>query len=273
MAIDQRIGVLGIGKLGRAIAAGLLDAKVVTTDNLRGTTKSSEAAAQIRESLSIACDTDNAALVAWADVIILGVKPYMVHDVMHRVRDTLQSDAAPSLIISIAAGVNMDAIESQVDSKRTRVLRAMTNTPSLIREAMTVIARGSTATDNDVQLAMTMFEPLGRVMELEEKHVDVVTALAASGPAFVYTVVEALADGGVRCGLPRAVALELAAQMTVGAARMVLETGRHPASLRDDVSTPGGCTVAGLKVLEAGGVRAALADTIEATTRRASELG
>lgn len=273
MPIDQRVGVLGIGKLGRAIAAGLVDAGVVSRANLRGTTKSSEAATRVGESLGIHCDTDNASLVSWADVLIIGVKPYMMHDVLRDVHVILKTDDAPRQIISIAAGVRIDDIARHVDTGRTHVLRAMTNTPSLIREAMTVIARGGTATDADVSQAMTMFEPLGRVMELDEKHVDVVTALAASGPAFIYTVIESLADGGVRCGLPRDVALELAAQMTVGASRMVLETGRHPATLRDDVSTPGGCTVEGLKIMESGGVRAALADTIEATTRRASELG
>ncbi len=149
----------------------------------------------------------------------------------------------------------------------------MPNTPCLIGKGMTVLSKGSHATDGDVALATEIFEPLGRVLELEEKHMDTVTGLSASGPAFLYIIIEALADGGVMRGLPRSVATTLVAQMTLGAAEMVLTTGRHPAALKDDVTTPAGCTIAGILALEDGRIRSVLARGVETAAKVAGELG
>lgn len=149
----------------------------------------------------------------------------------------------------------------------------MPNTPCHIGRGMTVVSRGAEATDEHVAVAVAIFETMGRVLELEEKHMDTVTGLSASGPAFIYVIIEALADGGVMRGLPRGAAIELAAQMTLGAAEMVLKTGRHPASLKDDVTTPAGCTIAGILALEDGRIRSVLARGVETAARVAGELG
>lgn len=175
-------------------------------------------------------------------------------------------------MISIAAGISTGFIEGHFGDA-TPVLRAMPNTPCLIGKGMTVLSKGSHATDADVALATEIFEPLGKVLELEEKHMDTVTGLSASGPAFIYIIIEALADGGVMRGLPRSVATTLVAQMTMGAAEMVLTTGRHPAALKDDVTTPAGCTIAGILALEDGRIRSVLARGVETAAKVAGELG
>jgi pyrroline-5-carboxylate reductase len=177
-----------------------------------------------------------------------------------------------SLVISIAAGVKTDAI-AQVVGEHVPVIRAMPNTPCAIGRGMTVISRGPWSTEAHAALALKLFAPLGRALELEEKHMDTVTGLSASGPAFVFVMIEALADGGVARGLPRQVAIEMAGQMVFGAAAMVLESGRHPAALKDDVTTPAGCTIAGILALEDGRIRSVLSRAVEVASVRAGELG
>jgi pyrroline-5-carboxylate reductase len=176
-----------------------------------------------------------------------------------------------TLVISIAAGVTATALESILGSG-ARVVRAMPNTPCRIGAGTTVLSAGRRARPADLGTARRVFEPLGRVLELEEKHMDTVTGLSASGPAFIYVILEALADGGVARGLPREKALELASQMVFGAASMVLATGRHPAALKDDVTTPAGCTIAGILALEDGKIRSVLSRAVEVASVRAGEL-
>lgn len=177
-----------------------------------------------------------------------------------------------AVVVSIAAGVTLPAL-TKIFGPDVAIIRAMPNTPCAIGKGMTVLARGGSANDADVALAQKIFSPLGRVVELEEKHMDTVTGLSASGPAFVFVMIEALADGGVARGLPRQVALEMASQMVYGAAAMVLESGRHPAALKDEVTTPAGCTIAGILTLEDGRIRSVLARAVEVASLRASELG
>jgi pyrroline-5-carboxylate reductase len=174
-------------------------------------------------------------------------------------------------VISIAAGVTLSQLAGWLP--RSAVIRAMPNTPCLINEGMTVVARGPGVSDAAVAVAVRLFETVGRCVEVEDKLMDAVTSLGASGPAFVYVMIEAMADGGVMMGLPRSLALEIAAQVFQGAARMVLQTSRHPAALKDQVTTPAGCTIAGILTMEDGRIRSVLARTIQEAARVAGELG
>jgi pyrroline-5-carboxylate reductase len=183
--------------------------------------------------------------------------------------DTLGDD---TLVVSIAAGVSIATLE-QGTGGRVAVVRAMPNTASAIGRGCTVLSGGTHATEAHLALAQAIFTAVGHVLRLDERHLDAVTAVSASGPAFVYVMLEALTDGAVSCGLPRAAAMELVTRMTLGAAEMVLATGRHPAALKDDVTTPGGCTIAGLMALEDGKMRSVLARAVETTTRVAAGLG
>jgi pyrroline-5-carboxylate reductase len=257
--------------MGRSIAGGILRAGVTLPECLIVADRVATVAQTLAHDLAITAAVDNVAACSQADVIIFCVKPKDVAPVLTELaaRDALQRRP---LLISIAAGISTATIERLVQGD-VPVVRAMPNTPCLIGQGMTVVTRGTRATDVHLATAQQIFSTLGRCMTLDEQHFDAVTALSASGPGFIYVVLEALTDGGVRCGLPRHVATELAAQMTLGAADMVLTTGRHPASLKDDVTTPGGCTITGLLTLEDGRVRSVLARTIEATARVAAELG
>jgi pyrroline-5-carboxylate reductase len=268
MLAQKKIAVIGSGTMGRSIASGLLRSGKVKAQSLRATARTKASAEKVREELGFRCTTANGEAAADADVVLLCVKP---KDVAKAV-DSIRGARKKPLVISIAAGVSTGFLEGRFGDG-TRVLRAMPNTPCLIGKGMTVLAKGSHASDADVALATEIFEPLGKVLELEEKHMDTVTGLSASGPAFIYIIIEALADGGVMRGLPRSVATTLVAQMTLGAAEMVLTTGRHPAALKDDVTTPAGCTIAGILALEDGRIRSVLARGVETAAKVAGELG
>jgi len=271
MLADKRIAVIGTGTMGRTIAGGLLASGKVRKAHLVATARSRTSADKASRELGIRCASDNAAATAGADVVLLCVKPRDAGKVAEGLRSSLRKGHR-TLVVSIAAGVSTAYLEEALAGKAP-VVRAMPNTPCLIGKGMTVLSKGSKATDRDVALAREIFLPLGRVLELEEKHMDTVTGLSASGPAFLYVIIEALADGGVMRGLPRHVATELVAQMTLGAAEMVLTTGRHPAALKDDVTTPAGCTIAGILALEDGRIRSVLARGVETAARVAGELG
>jgi pyrroline-5-carboxylate reductase len=268
MLSGTRIAIIGSGTMGRTIASGLLKSGRVKPKQIRATARTKASAEKVAAELSVTCTTANAEAAAGADLVILCVKP---KDVAKAVESLSRGGKRP-LVLSIAAGVSTGFLEGLFGDD-TPVLRAMPNTPCLIGKGMTVLAKGSHATDAHIALATEIFTPLGRVLELEEKHMDTVTGLSASGPAFVYIIIEALADGGVMRGLPRSVATTLVAQMTMGAAEMVLTTGRHPAALKDDVTTPAGCTIAGILALEDGRIRSVLARGVETAARVAGELG
>ncbi len=264
------IAVLGAGTMGQAII-GKLVAAGHDPRSIRTTTRTAASAKALRARLGVKITTDNPAAVRDADVIVLALKPMTIAPVC---RAIAQAGALKqgALVISIAAGVTTAALTALLGAE-TAVVRAMPNTPCAIGRGMTALARGGAATDDHMALAQKLFAPLGRVVELEEKHMDTVTGLSASGPAFVFVMIEALADGGVARGLPRQVALEMAAQMVFGAASMVLESGRHPAALKDEVTTPAGCTIAGILALEDGRIRSVLSRAVEVASVRASELG
>jgi pyrroline-5-carboxylate reductase len=271
MSVKQKtIAVLGAGTMGQAIIRGLLGAGH-SKRQIRATTRTADAAARLAREFGIRVGTDNAEAARGADVVVLALKPMNIAPTVERLRDAKVLDRK-TLLISIAAGVTIAAIQRSAP-ERVPVIRAMPNTPAAIGRGVTVISAGSHAKAGDLRAARAIFEPLGRVLELEEKHMDTVTGLSASGPAFIYVIIEALADGAVARGLPRGVAIEMAAQMVFGSAAMVLETGRHPASLKDDVTTPAGCTIAGILALEDGRIRSVLSRAVEIASVRAGELG
>ncbi len=271
MLKGKKIAILGGGTMGRAIAGGLVRSGKVKPAQIVATTRTRASAERFAAEFRIATGLDNAKAAKGADILLLCVKPKDVAKTLAELRKKGALKGKP-LLISIAAGTSTKYLEGEAGSN-VPVLRAMPNTPCLINRGMTVVAKGSKGTDAHVDVAREIFTPLGRFMELEEKHMDTVTGLSASGPAFMYVILEALADGGVMRGLPRGVATELVAQMTLGAASMVLETGRHPAALKDDVTTPAGCTIAGILALEDGRIRSVLARGVEITARVAGELG
>jgi pyrroline-5-carboxylate reductase len=266
---DKRIAVLGAGTMGHAILGGLLAAGHPRS-RLRTTTRTAAAAKALAKSLPVPASTDNVAAASGADIVVLALKPMTVAGVC---RELARAKALGprTLVLSIAAGVRIEML-AEILGPQVPIVRAMPNTPCAVRKGMTVLARGPAASDAHLALARHLFLPLGRVVELEEKHMDTVTGLSASGPAFVFVMIEALADGGVARGLPRQVAIEMAAQMVFGAAAMVLESGRHPAALKDDVTTPAGCTIAGILTLEDGRIRSVLSRAVEIASVRAGEL-
>jgi pyrroline-5-carboxylate reductase len=258
--------------MGRALAGGLLRSGKVSASALRATARTKATSERLSADLGISCSIDNARACEGAEIVVLCVKPRDIPKVLEGLA-AKKSLGKGALLISIAAGVSTTTIETLAGPSSVPVVRAMPNTPCFIGKGMTVVSKGAGATDDHVALAREIFSTMGRTLELEEKHMDTVTGLSASGPAFIYLIIEALADGGVMRGLPRNVANELAAQMTLGAAEMVLTTGRHPAALKDDVTTPAGCTIAGILALEDGRIRSVLARAVETAARVAGELG
>ena len=213
--------------------------------------------------------TDAKSVVPDADVLLLAVKPFVLADVLDDLRDIVRGD---QLILSIVAGVEGEFVRDRL-GKNNPVVRAMPNIAATVGESASALAKVAPATDEHLSIAEEILGAAGNVVRVEENHLDAVTGLSGSGPAYVYTVIEALSDGGVRMGLTREVARQLATQTVLGAARLVHESGEHPAVLRDRVTTPGGTTIAGLQALEESGLRAALMGAVEAATRRSRELG
>ena len=270
--------VLGCGTMGEAIVGGVARAGWLPKANLIVTARREAVAAALRERLGVAATTDNLAACREAEVVLLSLKPQRYAEVLDN--DAMRAALAGKLLISIAAGVTLDKLAGWLPE--TALIRAMPNTPSLIGQGMTVLcrldARSAPAPSNiasDDQLALTtkIFESVGRCIELEAKLMDAVTGLNGSGPAFVYIMLEAMADGGVMMGLPRDVALTIAAQVFRGAASMVLDTDLHPAALKDQVTTPAGCTIAGILTMEDGRIRSVLARTVQEAAKVAASLG
>lgn len=267
--VEQRLAILGCGTMGEAILAGLLRADWIRAQDVTVTARRAEVAKRLHQAHGVTALTDNRAACASATTVLVALKPQRMHEVLDD--DRMREALAGSLLISVAAGIRVQTLQGWLPD--TTVIRAMPNTPCLIGEGMTVLAAGDGVTDEQRVLARGIFESVGRCVELEDKHMDAVTSLNGSGPAFAYVMLEALADGGVMMGLPRAVALEIAAQVLQGSARMVLGTGFHPAALKDQVTTPAGSTIAGLLIMEDGRIRSVLARTIQEATRVAGGLG
>jgi pyrroline-5-carboxylate reductase len=266
--IMKKIAFIGGGQMAEAMIGGLVGGQVCSAESIWATDPVPERRDRLKGQFGIRVGPANCEAVAWADVVILAVKPQAISAVLSELGQTL----AHALVISIVAGVKLSTIVEQI-SGAARVVRAMPNIPALVREGMTALTLGNAVSEDDGHVARMIFEVVGRVVLVEERLMDAVTGLSGSGPAYVFQAIEALADGGVMMGLPRQTAELLAAQTVLGAARLVLESGAHPAQLKDRVASPGGTTIAGLHRLEQGGFRATLMAAVEAATIRSKELG
>ncbi len=267
--LKTRIGLIGAGQMATALARGWVRAGLVPADAIVASDPSAEAREHFAQASGAKTTSDNQEVAAASDVLVLAVKPQQMSGALAQLRGAVTPG---QLVISVAAGVRLRILADGLGPK-VRLVRVMPNTPCLVGRGACAYCLGAEATEEDGRLVDQLLGAVGRCYRVDEKLLDAVTGLSGSGPAFVYVMIEALSDGGVRMGLPRPVALGLAAQTVLGAAEMVLETGEHPAVLKDRVASPGGTTIAGLKALEAGGVRAALIEAVEAAARRSAELG
>jgi pyrroline-5-carboxylate reductase len=263
----MKLAFIGAGQMAEALLDGLLASKTVGPSELWATDVSAERRDLVKRRFGLRVGADNREAVAWADAVLLAVKPQTLGSVLDEVAPALGG----RLVISIAAGVPIAKIAERLP-QQARVIRVMPNMPAMVREGISALAAGPGVTEQDLDLARRIFEAVGRVVTVEERLLSAVTAVSGSGPAFVFVALEALADGGVKMGLPRATAELLAAQTVLGAARTVLESSEHPGRLKDRVASPGGTTIAGLHRLEQDGFRAALMAAVEAATKRAQEL-
>jgi pyrroline-5-carboxylate reductase len=266
----KKIGFLGAGNMGEALIKGLLNAGLIRPEAIFATDVRLPRLQQVEKLYRIQVLEDNTELVKRADVVILAVKPQVIADVLKEVGPAV---TPKKLVISIAAGVSTSVLRSRLPNKGIRLIRVMPNTPALVLEGATAIARASGLQPGDLETAEEIFAAVGKVVVLEERLMDAVTGLSGSGPAYIALVVEALADGGVKMGLDRVTAMSLATQTVLGAARLLLETGIHPGQLKDMVSSPGGTTIAGIAALEESGIRHALISAVERATLRSRELG
>jgi pyrroline-5-carboxylate reductase len=266
---EKRVGFLGSGNMGEALIKGLVTANVVPARAIHAADVRDERLRELEKQYGITIARDNRALVADADVVIFAVKPQIIDAVAHEIAPAITRE---KLLVSVAAGVSTARIRAAL-GKPARLIRVMPNTPALVLEGITAVARADGLDAGDLDVAVEIFSAVGRVVVLDEAAMDAVTGLSGSGPAYVALVIEALADGGVKMGLDRATAHALATQTVLGAAMLLRETGMHPGALKDMVSSPGGTTIAGVGALEAAGLRAALIDAVERATLRSRELG
>ena len=263
-----RVAVLGAGKMGGILLQAFLQSKLFAASDLIATVAHQSRAKALQSRLRIQVTTDNLAAASKADVILIGVKPLQVAPLVREIAPALTRG---KLLLSFAASVSTAQIEDAAGGKAA-VVRAMPNTPAMLGAGITALCRGQNVTDKQLALAQQIFATVGRTVVVDEKHMDAVTGLSGSGPAFLYIIIEALAEAGVNVGLPRDIATQLAAQTTYGAAKMVLETGAHPALLKDEVTTPAGCTVDGILELEEGGLRVTLIKAVKRASERARQL-
>lgn len=271
MLADETITVIGAGNIGQALIGGLLRSdNDVDPDQIRATRRNPRAIEELENAFpGIHAGTDNREAVRDADVVIISVKPQNADEVFADLRDPLPEDA---LVISVLAGITTESIGDRLGEEDVAVVRAMPNTPALVDEGATAVAGGRYSSDEQVEIAAEIFRAVGIVEIVPEYLMDAVTGLSGSGPAYVYMVIEALTDGGVQQGLTRKTALRLAAQTVFGAAKLVLDTGKHPAILRDEVTTPGGTAIAAVAELENHGLRTMLIDAVKTATTRSGQL-
>ena len=265
----KKIGIIGGGKMGEVLLKGLVSHKLAPAGDIMVSDAVAERLKELEKTYRVQITADNKKAARYADIVILAVKPQNMADVLEGIAGVVSKG---KIIISIAAGITTKFIEARL-GKDARVIRVMPNTPALIGEGAAAIAAGAKAAAQDVHVAGQIFEAVGITVIVKEELMDAVTGLSGSGPAYAFVIIEALADAGVRMGLGRDIALTLSAQTMLGAAKLCIESGKHPAELKDMVTSPGGTTIAGLKALEDGKIRATLMAAVEAATLRSKELG
>lgn len=264
----KRLAVLGAGKMGGILIDAFVKQSLIAPKNILATVHHAGLERKALAGSAIAPGTDNRAAARAADVVLVCVKPQSVGQVLDEIRPELSDK---KLVISIAASVPTDYMERRLGAS-IPVIRAMPNTPSMVGAGITAVAKGKFAAETHLDTARTLFDAVGRTVVVDEKNMDAVTGLSASGPAFIYIILESLAEGGVKMGLSRELATLLAAQTALGAAKVALETGDHPALLKDTVTTPAGCTIDGILELEEGGLRVTLIKAVVKASQRAREL-
>jgi pyrroline-5-carboxylate reductase len=268
MLKDKKIAIIGGGKMGSIIAQGLISREIISGKDITVTDVDAERLKILSSTMGLQVSGENKATVKNADIIILAVKPQNMAETLKEIAPAVNKSKT---IISIAAGITTGFVEGYL-AKGVRVIRVMPNTPALVSAGATAVTKGACATDDDIKLTRTIFDAVGITVEVEEKLMDAVTGLSGSGPAYFFVIIEALSDAGVQMGLPRDLALKLAAQTMLGSATLCLQGDKHPAQLKDMVTSPAGTTAAGLKALEDGKIRATLISAVEAATNRSKEL-
>lgn len=270
MLRNEIVGIIGAGNMGKALVRGLVSAKEIPKKNIYISDIKIEHLKMIKKEFDInVIHRDNKKVVQLCSIIFLAVKPQILDRVLIEIKDFLNEN---QLIISIAAGIPTSFIERFTD-KKIRIIRAMPNTCAMVMESATAITKGAYATDEDLEKAEKIFSGIGKVVIVEESLMDAVTGLSGSGPAYIFVIIEAMSDAGVKMGLPREVATILAAQTVLGSAKLLLETGMHPGKLKDMVTSPGGTTIEGLHTLEEGGIRTNLINAVYAATVKSKKLG
>jgi pyrroline-5-carboxylate reductase len=268
-AHKKKLALLGCGKLGTILLQGFLERGLTGKDEVIATVQHADKCRSLSDAMGgVTFSTDNRAAAAAAPIVLICVKPQAMPQLLEEIASALKPN---TLVISAVTGVTLPFIRQQV-GKEVAVIRAMPNTPAMVGAAMTALAAGNGTQSEHLETAQRLFESVGRVAVVDEKHMDAITALSASGPAFVFVILESLAEAGVKVGLPRELATTLAAQTIFGSAQLALQTGHHPALLKDAVTTPAGCTIEGLIELEKGGLRVTLINAVIKTTLRAREL-
>ncbi len=265
---NRKIGFIGTGKMGQSLIKGLLNAGI-SNQNIYASDVYEPGLMALKDETGITTSTDNSLTVKNTEIIVLAVKPQILKNVLTGISEYITKD---KLVISIAAGVPIKSIEENLQPG-TRVVRVMPNIAATVAQAASAICAGSVATEEDMEVALEIFGLMGSATTVTENLMDAVTGLSGSGPAYIFPVIEAMADGAVLEGLDRQSALTLAAQTVLGAAKMVLETGKHPAELKDMVTSPGGTTIRGIHTLEESAIRAAFMNAVIASSKRSKELG
>lgn len=268
MLMSKKIAIIGSGNIGEALLGGLVKAKLTKAENITATDIFENRLQTIKQKWDTKISSDNAKAVKSADIIVLCVKPQVIQQVLQEIKPAVKTE---HLVISILAGINTHTIQAALN-KKNPIVRAMPNIPVVVDEGATGICLGPYANDMDKQLAVQIFESVGTVEIVPESHMDVITGMSGSGPAYIYMVIEALTDGGVMMGLPRDVATRLATQTVLGSAKLVKETDIHPAVLKDQVTTPGGTAISAVKELETHGLRPMLIRAVETASKKSKQL-
>jgi pyrroline-5-carboxylate reductase len=269
MLNEKKVGFIGAGNMAEAMIRGLLQGGASTPGNIIASDVREDRLSFIHELFEVSTCERNSDVVDQSDLVILAVKPQIMETVLMELTDHLDMS---KLIISIAAGISLATIESHL-KRDLRLIRAMPNIAALVLESATAICPGKHATSEDLKLAKAIFDSIGKTVVIEEGLMDAITGLSGSGPAYLFLIIDAMADAGVKVGLSRDNALTLSAQTVLGAAKLLIETGEHPGRLKDLVTSPGGTAIAGLHTLEEGGLRTTLINAVEIATRRSRELG
>jgi pyrroline-5-carboxylate reductase len=271
MLADHQIAFIGAGNMAEALLRGLVQGGHVPAAHIHASAPRAERLAELATKYGVTTTLDNAEAARAATIVVLATKPQILGKVLLQIGPHVQQGA---LVISVCAGIDCATIEAAFPAERgVRVVRAMPNTPALVGAAATAVSAGVAATDADVKMATALFDAVGITVALDESHLDAVTGLSGSGPAYIFLILEALADAGVKVGLSRRTAQRLAAQTVMGSAKLLLDTDEHPGKLKDMVTSPGGTAIAGLHTLEEGGLRTTLINAVETATKRARELG